>query len=181
MAEEQQLVNKVAKSGLITLDLVNYLPSADIVDFDLKDYLVQGVALMEKPFRESMKELDWSQFEGKHIALHCSADAIIPMWAYMLVTSYLQPYTDSIHYGDVDSAREKLFTDNIRQQINPSEYEGSKIVVKGCGDKTIPPTAYIEVTKLLQPVVKVLMYGEPCSTVPIYKKSSPTRKRTTNA
>lgn len=178
MAEQEQLVNKVAKSGLITLDLVNYLPSSEIVDFDLKDYLVQGVALMEKPFRESMKEIDWSKFEGKHVALHCSADAIIPMWAYMLVTSYLQPYTDSIHYGDEESTREKLFTDNIRQQIDPEDYEGCKIVVKGCGDKTIPATAYIEVTKLLQPVVKVLMYGEPCSTVPIYKQSSAARKRT---
>ncbi len=172
---DQQPVNKVAKSGLITLDLVDYLPSAEIVDFDLKDYLVQGIALMEKPFRESMKQLDWQTFEGKHVALHCSADAIIPMWAYMLVTSYLEQYTDHIYYGDSDAVREKLFSENLRQHIDPADYEDSKIVVKGCGDKTIPPTAYIEATKLLQPVVKVLMYGEPCSTVPIYKRSAPKR------
>lgn len=163
-----ELVNKVAESGLITLDLEVYSPQDEILSFDLTEHLFMGQILKEKDFRASLQSLDWSVFQGKTVALYCSADAIIPLWAYMLVTSYLKPYAKRVLSGTPEEARKQLFIDNIRS-LDPTPFSGLRVVVKGCGDIQLGEYAFVEITSLLQPVVKSLMYGEPCSTVPVYK------------
>lgn len=163
------IVNKVANSGLITLDLETYLPKEAIVSFDLKDHLFMGLILKEKDFREALKGTDWQHYADKYVAVMCSADAIIPMWAYMLVVTYLQPVAKDIYVGTVAEMQKHLFLKNLNA-IDVQELQDQRIVVKGCGDVAIDSYAYGEITKLLVPVVKSIMYGEPCSTVPVYKK-----------
>jgi hypothetical protein len=165
------IINKVTESGLITIDLENYYPQANIAIFDLKDHLFMGLILKEKEFREKLKATDWQQYKGKHVAVTCSADAIIPVWAYMLVAAYLEPVADEIIMGDEKELHKKLFLENI-SAIDIKAYEGQRVVVKGCGDKPIGEFAYLEITKRLRPVVKSIMYGEPCSTVPIFKQGN---------
>lgn len=167
---EDIIINKVAQSALITLDLEKYYPKQKIEEFDLKEYLFMELILKEKDFREAMKNIDWSIYRDKTIALHCSADAIIPIWAYMLVTTYLQPYAYDIIFGDKDTVLNAYFCKNL-EQINPNDFEDKRVVIKGCADIKIPEAAYIEITRKLRPVVKSIMYGEPCSTVPVYKKA----------
>jgi hypothetical protein len=162
------IVNKVAGSGLVTVDLEKYLPSGEVVVFDLKDYLFMGLILKEKDFREALKNLDWNVYSGKNVAITCTADAIIPLWAYMLVASALEPVAQEIYVGTSEEMHKHLFLKNI-SAINPHEFSGQRIVVKGCGDSAIGSFAYAEITRLLRPVVKSIMYGEPCSTVPVYK------------
>lgn len=164
------MINKVAESGIITLDLETFYPSEEVVIFDMKDFLFMELILKEKDFRESMKNLDLSVYQEKNVAITCSADAVIPMWAYMLVASYLQPVAANIVFGDAEYLKQTLFLKNI-EQINVADYTDKRVVIKGCGDLPISEPAYITITSLLRPVVKSIMYGEPCSTVPIYKKS----------
>lgn len=166
---DEVIVNKVSESSLITLDLEEFYPKEETVVFDMKDHLFMGLILKEKDFRETMKALDLSIYKGKNIALTCSADAVIPVWAYMLVASYLQPVANEIIFGDADFLHKTLFLKNINK-INPADYEDKRVVIKGCGELAISETAYVAVTSLLRPVAKSIMYGEPCSTVPIYKK-----------
>ena len=166
---EDVIVNKVAESGLITIDLEEYYPKEETAVFDLKDHLFMGLILKEKEYREALKNLDWSVYQNKNVALTCSADAVIPMWAYMLTASHLQPVAKEVVFGNEDFLHRALFLKNL-SQINPSEFADKRVVIKGCGDKSISETAYVEITKLLRPVAKSIMYGEPCSTVPIYKK-----------
>jgi hypothetical protein len=163
------LVNKVAASGLLTLDLEAYLPKDPIVSFDLKDHLFMGLILKEKDFREALKTKDWSEYAGKHVAVVCSVDAIIPVWAYMLVTSYLQPVAREVFVGSEAELYKHIVLRNI-EAVNRADYDGQRVVVKGCGDVSIDPYAYAAITQQLLPVVKSVMYGEPCSTVPVYKK-----------
>ena len=163
------IVNKVANSGLITLDLETYFPKEAIVPFDLKAHLFMGLILKEKEFREALKTTDWQQYADKYVAVMCSADAIIPMWAYMLVSSYLQPVAKDIYVGTVAEMQKHLFLKSLNA-IAVQEFQDQRVVVKGCGDVAIDSYAYGEITKLLVPVVKSIMYGEPCSTVPVYKK-----------
>lgn len=162
-------VNKVANSGLITLDLEKYLPAGEMVAFDLKDHLFMGLILKEKDFREALKNLDWSTYQDKNVAVGCSVDAIIPAWAYMLVVSYLQPVAKEIFTGTEAEMRKHLFLKNIAA-IRTEDFSGQRVVIKGCGDVQIESSAYAEITKILRPVAQSIMYGEPCSTVPIYKK-----------
>jgi hypothetical protein len=168
----EAITNKVSESGLITLDLEQYYPRDKVVLFDLKDYLFMGLILKEKDFREALKNLDWEVFRNKYVGLTCSADAIIPPWAYMLAASYLQPVAKDVIMGDEQEIHKTIFTKNI-QGINVDEFAGQRVVVKGCGETPIGEFAYMEITKRLRPVVKTIMYGEPCSTVPIYKKPVP--------
>ncbi|HMU08562.1 MAG TPA: DUF2480 family protein [Ferruginibacter sp.] len=163
------IVNKVSESGLMTLDLEDFYPKEEAVLFDMKDYLFMGLILKEKDFREAMKGLDLAPFTGKNIAICCSADAVIPMWAYMLAASYLQPVANEIIFGDKDFLQQSLLLKNI-SNIDPEEYRDKRVVIKGCGEQPIPESAYISATNLLRPLAKSIMYGEPCSTVPIYKK-----------
>lgn len=163
------IINKVSGSGLITVDLENYLPAGEFLTFDLKEYLFMGLILKEKDFREALKNLDWKAYEDKNVAITCTADAIIPSWAYMLVVTYLQPVARTIYTGGIEEMKKHLLLKNIAA-INTTEFEGQRIVIKGCGDVNIESFAYAEITKVLLPVVKSIMYGEPCSTVPVYKK-----------
>lgn len=165
------ITNKVAESGIITIDPANYIPAGETVVFDLKDHLFMGLMLKEKDFREALKKTDWEQYRDKNVAVTCSADAIIPVWAYMLVASYLQPVAKEVVMGDEKELLRQLFIKNI-SLININELADQRIVIKGCGDTPIGDYVYLELTKVLRPVAKTIMYGEPCSTVPVYKKSS---------
>lgn len=166
---DELIKNKVQESGLITIDLEAFYPKEQTVVFDMKDHLFMGLILKEKDFREAMKALDLAQYAGKNVALTCTADAIIPIWAYMLVASYLQPVAKEIIYGDADFMHKTIFLRNIAG-IDAKLYEDQRVVIKGCGDLQITDAAYVAITALLRPVVKSIMYGEPCSTVPIFKK-----------
>lgn len=166
---EDTIVNKVAQSGLITLDLADFYPEGEIVTFDVKDYLFMELILKEKEYRETLKNLDWRVFENKIVAITCSADAIIPLWAYMLAVSYLEPFAKDVVFGNADEVLKILLLKKI-EKIEPKDFADKRVVIKGCGDKIIPEAAFVEITKILRSVVKSIMYGEPCSTVPIYKK-----------
>jgi hypothetical protein len=170
---DDMIVNKVSESGLVTLDLEEYYPKEETAVFDMKDHLFMGLILKEKEFREIMKNLDLTPYKGKNISLTCTADAVIPMWAYMLAASYLEPVANEVVFGDKDFLHKTLFLKNI-SKINASNYQDKRVVIKGCGDTAISETAYVAITGLLRPVAKSIMYGEPCSTVPIYKKPKPT-------
>jgi hypothetical protein len=163
------IINKVAQSALETLDLEAFYPAEEIVVFDLKDYLFMELILKEKDYRDTLKNADWSTYENKIVAITCSADAIIPLWAYMLAVTYLQPFAQDILFGKKEEVLERLLLKRIAQ-INPEDFKDKRVVVKGCGDKKIPESAFVEIAKMLRPVVKSIMYGEPCSTVPIYKR-----------
>ena len=162
------IINKVAESGLITLDLEGFYPKSETVLFDLKDYLFMGQILKEKEFRDSLKKTNWELYRDKYVGVVCSADAIIPVWAYMLVSSYLQPIAKDVMVGNEKEVHKSVFLKNI-SAIDINGYVGKRVVVKGCGELPIEEFAYLEITKLLRPVAKTIMYGEPCSTVPIYK------------
>ena len=163
------IINKVSESALITLNLEDYFPSDDIAVFDMKDYLFMGLILKEKDFRESLKNLDLSLFTNKAVAVTCSADAVIPMWAYMLAASTLQPVANEIIFGTAEDLKSKLLLKNIAQ-LPLNDFTDKRVVIKGCGDLPVGEAAYLEATKILRPVAKSIMYGEPCSTVPIFKK-----------
>ena len=165
----EPIVNKVAESGLITIDLEKYYPKDEMAIFDLKDHLFMGMILKEKDFREAMKNYDWEKFRDKYVAITCTADAIIPMWAYMLVTTYLQPLAKDVIVGDENELHKSKFLKNL-SQINVNDFADKRVVIKGCGDAPIGDFAYAEITKLLLPVAKSIMYGEACSTVPVFKK-----------
>lgn len=165
----EEITNRVANSGLITLDLGEMYPEGERALIDIKDRLFQGLILREKDFRDFISTHDWSQYKDKYVALTCSADAIIPDWAWMLLASALEPYAKKIVFGDLEKLETVLFEEVLSKfEIGP--YRDQRVVVKGCGDKPVPKTAYIELVRKLQPVVKSIMYGEPCSTVPVYKR-----------
>jgi hypothetical protein len=163
------IVNKVASSGLLSLDLEKYLPAGEIITFDLKDYLFMGLILKEKDFREALKNIDWEEYRDKYVSVICTADAIIPIWAYMLIATYLQPVVKDVFVGSEAEMYKYIFLQNI-EAIDTNEFQDQRVVVKGCGDIAIDSYAYAAVTKQLLPVVKSIMYGEPCSTVPVFKK-----------
>lgn len=169
MKTEPTLVNRVAASGLITIDLTDYLPNAEVAVFDLKDHLFQGLILREKDFREAVAVHDWAAYQHKTLLVYCSSDAIIPMWAYMLVASSAAPYTQDIFQGD-QLAYSHHYLYRQLAAVDWHTFAGQRIVIKGCGDREVPPGAYLEITRQLQPIAKSIMYGEPCSTVPIYKQ-----------
>lgn len=164
-----EIVNKVAQSALTTIDLEKFYPAGETVVFDLKDHLFMELILKEKDFRAGLLALDWEIYRNKNVAIVCTADAIVPIWAYMLVASYLQPVAAFYAFGDEEFVHKTLFLKNIAA-IDPQQYQDQRVVIKGCGDKAITEAAYVEITRLLRPVVKSIMYGEPCSTVPVFKK-----------
>jgi hypothetical protein len=164
------LVNRVAESGIISLDLEEIAgSSSEWVTFDLKPYLFMELILKEKDYREQLKQTDWSKYSGKKVAVYCSADAIIPLWAYMLAASYLQPFAQEIFYGNAQEARDAYLLRQI-DRLDLEKFTDQRVVIKGCGEEPVKESAYLAITAKLRPVVKSLMYGEPCSTVPIYKK-----------
>lgn len=163
------IVNKVAASGLITLDPADLLPAEEPVVFDLKPFLFRELILREKDYREALKTFEWEAYKGKAVSLLCSADAIIPMWAYMLAAAYLEPYASDIGFGDAGRMTVKMTLRKV-EAMDAAAFAGQRVVIKGCGDRQVPVEAYIALMKKLRPVVKSIMFGEPCSTVPVYKQ-----------
>lgn len=165
----EPIINKVAESGLISLDLTQFIPADSIVLFDIKQYLFMELILKEKDFRAALLSADLTIYQNKIVGIYCSTDAIIPMWANMLIASALQPFAKAIYFGDENKVREQILLEGIAQ-INTADYLDQRVVIKGCGETPIGESAYIAITNKLRPVVKSIMYGEPCSTVPVYKK-----------
>jgi hypothetical protein len=165
---EEEIINKISQSSLLTLDLENYFPEEKITMFDLKSFLFMELILKEKEFRASLQAIDWTQYTNQIVGVYCSTDAIIPMWAYMLVASYLQPVAKAVIQGDEQQVIRQILITRINA-IDLREFKDKRVVVKGCGEKSIGEFAYLEITRLLRPVAKSVMYGEPCSTVPVFK------------
>lgn len=163
------LVNRVANSSIQTINLESLYPKDEMVDFDLKEFLFKELMLKEKDFRASMKEHDWSQYKDKIVLVNCSSDAIIPVWAYMLVATYLESIASIVWQGDINGFLDHYFVEKINS-LDLSSYHDGRVIIKGCSEKTVPPSAYLHITNKLKSEVKSLMYGEPCSTVPVYKK-----------
>jgi hypothetical protein len=168
---EETIVNRVSSSGLISLDLEEFYPEGDRVLYDIKDNLFMGMILKEKDFRTFLKEHDWSQYQNKHIAIFCSEDAIIPTWAYMLLAGHFSEVASTVIFGDAQNLEIKLF-ENLFDKMDFEIYRNQRVVVKGCGEKDIPAAVYVELTRRLKPIVKSLMFGEPCSTVPLFKNKN---------
>lgn len=164
-----EIINKVAQSGLISFDLADYYHKGERVLYDIKDNLFMGLILKEKDFREFVKNHDWSQYEGKNVAITCTADAIVPTWAYMLLATRIEPHANMLVFGDLQDLEDALFKDAL-SKVELEKFKDERVVIKGCGDIPVPVSAYVEITRKLRPVVKSIMYGEPCSTVPLYKR-----------
>ena len=163
-----EIINKVAQAQIEQIDLLDFLPKAEIVVIDLREQLWQELVLKEKEFRDWIKQHDWSVYKDKYVAVFCSSDAIIPAWAFMLVTAELRD-SRGVFFGDISGAREQIFFDNLTNwDIAP--LSDKRVMVKGCSDIPNPNKAYVVLTQKLTPVVKSLMFGEPCSAVPVFKK-----------
>ncbi|MDB5009292.1 MAG: hypothetical protein JWQ06_81 [Mucilaginibacter sp.] len=169
MEIQENIINKVAQSGLISLDPADFHAQGERVIYDIAANLFQGLILREKDFREFVKLHDWSQYEGKNVGIICSADAIVPAWAYMLLANRLAPYALEVVFGNEEVLETVLFIKAI-EKLDVEQYRDQRLVIKGCGDVDVPVSAYVALTKKLTPVVKSLMFGEPCSTVPLYKR-----------
>jgi hypothetical protein len=166
---EKEIINRVAQSDLVTINLEDFYLKGDRVLFDLKSWLFEELILKEKDFRERIKNHEWAQYQDKFVAITCTADAIIPTWAFMLVASSLTPYSKKIVFGDLKKLEEEIFHDQLRN-LNIEKYRDEKIMVRGCSTVDVPESAYVELTNLLRPVAKSIMYGDACSTVPLYKR-----------
>lgn len=160
--------NKVAKSGLVVIEMDDLVPDQELIEFDIKDQLWEGIALKEKDFRDFVKNHDWEKYKGKAVAVYCSVDAIVPNWAYMLVASKLRVQTDTFYFSNPDEAKRLMIREKI-DAIDPEEYRDARLIIKGCGKKSADYSAYGYLTSRLIPVAKTIMFGEPCSTVPVYK------------
>jgi len=170
MSNEAEIIkNKIAESGLVSIDLKEFYPEGERAVIDMKDHLFEGLILKEKDFRQFVKTEDWGKYKGKYVAITSTADAIIPTWAYMLLTCELQPYANKVICGTPETLESILFHDIVSAKLHPEQYKDKRVMIKGCGDKPIPPSAFTEATQLLKPFVKSIMYGEACSNVPIYK------------
>lgn len=166
-----EIVNKVAKANIIQIDLSDYLPKNEIKSFDIKQALWQGLIVKEKEFRLFVKNFDWGVYRNETVALFCSEDAIIPAWAFMLITTELLNVNSIVYYGKLDEVKSQLFFNNL-SHINATDFNSSRVMVKGCSDIPNPTKAYVELIKKLVPFVKSLMFGEPCSAVPVFKRKN---------
>jgi hypothetical protein len=169
--EQGEIINRVSNSAIITFDLEGYYEKGDRLLLDIKDQLYEGLILKEKDFREFIKTYNWSAYQGKFVAITCSADAIVPTWAFMLVAIALRPYAKRIEFGTLDDLEEKLFQDTL-SRVDWNQFRDAKVVVKGCSKVNVPASAYVFAVSQLQPIVSSLMFGEACSTVPLYKRKA---------
>jgi hypothetical protein len=170
MDTEKEIVNRVATSSLITFDLEEYFQQGERILIDIKDQLFQGLILREKDFRDYIKSHNWSYYQNKFVAITCSEDAIIPTWAYMLISSALQPYARKIVFGTLEDLENKIYAD-VLGEVDWSQFNQAKVVIKGCSKVPVPLSAYVEATQRLRPYAQSIMFGEACSTVPVFKKS----------
>lgn len=166
---EDMIVNKVAESGIITIDLEDFYPGETIIGIDIKQWLFMDMLLKEKPFRQSLKENDWTAYQDKLVAIFCSSDAIIPRWAYMLLATYLSPVAADIYIGTPEQMAMHLIQTRI-DSMDLEPYLNKRIILKGCGKKEVNAAVYFAMTKRLLPHVQSIMYGEACSSVPVYKR-----------
>nr|WP_169513191.1 DUF2480 family protein [Hymenobacter aerophilus] len=164
-----EFINRVAQSALVTLNLEEFIHPGERVVYDIKDNLFQGLMLREKDFRAFVKDHDWSQYDGQNVAIICSVDAIVPTWAYMVLAGKLQGHAHRYVFGDLAALEQDLFHEAIAA-IDAEQYRDAKLVIKGCGEKPVPTYAYVAIMQKLLPVASSIMYGEPCSTVPLYKR-----------
>jgi hypothetical protein len=167
--KEETIINRVAESALITIDLEELYVEGERVLLDIAPVLYQGMVLREKDFRQWAKDHPWEQYAGKLVAVNCTEDAIVPTWAYMLIATKLQPYARMFIFGTIEELETVLFQREL-SKLQPENYQDAKLVIKGCSKKPVPISAYVEISRLLAPYASSIMYGEPCSTVPIYKK-----------
>jgi len=163
------IVNRVAQSKLLTIDLEDYYPEGERVILDIKDWLYEGIILREKDFRDFVANHPWEQYQDAYVAMHCSTDAIVPGWAFMLITTKLQPYAKQVVLGDLELLETVLFR-SVIDTLDISLFKDKPVIIKGCSNKPVPENAYIWATQKLQGVAKSVMYGEACSSVPLYKK-----------
>ncbi len=164
-----QIINRVANSKLITLNLEDYYPKGDRLSFDIKNWLYEGLVLQEKNFRQAIKDYNWAIHQDQYIAITCSTDAIIPVWAYTLLTIALEPYAKKIIVGDLEQLESSIYQDIIAN-LDVTQYKNKPIIIKGCANKPIPKNAYLQLTTKLIPIAKSIMYGEACSSVPLFKR-----------
>ncbi|HEX8039494.1 MAG TPA: DUF2480 family protein [Chryseosolibacter sp.] len=169
MHSGNEIVNRVAGSPIKLFDLEGYYVAGERVVVDIKDQLYQGWILSEKEFRDFIKSNDWARYQDKFVAVTCSVDSIVPVWAYMLLTSVLEPYARTIVFGGLQDLEEKIFFDSLAR-IDWEQFRDAKVVLKGCSKVAVPMAAYVEATRLLRPYAASIMFGEPCSTVPVFKK-----------
>lgn len=169
MADE--IINRVANSSLVTLDLEDYYPEGERVVFDIKDWLYEELVLIEKNFRQHIKTHDWSIYNNKFVALTCSTDAIVPAWAFMLISLELEAYAKKTTIGDLEQLESSIYQDIINT-IDTSNLVNKPVIIKGCAKKPIPVNAFIMLANKIKPFAKSIMYGEACSSVPLYKKKS---------
>jgi len=167
--EEEQIINRVAASVLEVFDLEDYYPEGRREAIDISQWLWQGLVVREKEFRESLKNHNWEQYTGTYIALHCSTDAIVPAWAYMLITTYLTPVAKKVVQGSIHQIDIMLYED-ILSTIDYNSYAGKPVIIKGCSKKPVPQEAYVMAVQKLMPFAKSIMFGEACSSVPLYKR-----------
>jgi len=166
---QEEIINRVANSKLVTIDLEDYYPEGKRVLFDIKDWLYEGLVLREKEFRAKVKDYDWSQYQKCYLALHCSTDAIVPAWAYMLIIVNLEPFVEKTLVGSLSDLETSLYQDII-SHLDTSKFADKPIIIKGCSNKPVPVNAYLMLTEKLKPIAKSIMYGEACSSVPLYKR-----------
>ncbi len=166
-----QIINKVASSGIVSIDLEEFYLAGERVLFDIKPHLFQELILKEKDFREFIKMNNWTVYQDKLVGIICTADAIVPTWAFMLLALALQPFAKRVIFGNLQEMEALLFAEKLAG-IDPTHYKDARVVIKGCGDKAIPTNAFVQLSAILKPYAKSLMYGEPCSTVPLYKAKS---------
>ena len=167
--ESNEIINRVANSALQVFDLEDYYPEGDRVALDISQWLWQGFVLREKEFRDALKDFDWPQFSGSYVALYCSTDAIVPAWAYMLITVYLQPYAKFVAQGSVEELQANLYT-QLLEKVDYTPFKGKPVIIKGCSKKPVPQEAYVMAAQKLMPYAKSIMFGEACSSVPLFKK-----------
>lgn len=163
-----EIINRVASSALITFNLEDYYHTGERVIYDIRQNLFQDLILKEKDFRAFVKDNDWQKYEGKNVAISCSSDAVIPTWAYMLLATKISPYANIVVFGNLEALEQALYQQAL-DKIDLEQFRDQRIVVKGCSKVDVPVFAYVETIRLLQPLAKSIMYGEPCSTVPLYK------------
>jgi len=167
----EEIVNKVAGSGIVSIDLEEFYTEGERVIFDIKPYLFMEQILKEKDFREFIKTNNWAGYQDKIVGIICSSEAIVPTWAYMLITLALEPFAKKVFFSDLEELENLLFSESLAG-IDPAVYKDARVVIKGCGEKNVPVNAYVQLTSLIKPFAKSIMYGEPCSTVPLYKSKA---------
>ena len=167
--DDKEIINRVEQSDLLQIDIEDFYPAGERVLFDMKDVLFQELVLREKDFRAFVKKNDWTQYQDQFVGVYCSNDAVVPMWAYMLVSSELMPYAKKVVFGDKEDVEKAIYTD-VFNDLNSDDYQDKKIIIKGCGRKNLPQSIYIDFFNRLQPHAKSIMFGEACSAVPIFKK-----------